>query len=94
VSDPVGDVAMQQDLFGGEVPLAQAPRATGDVSAPVAREPGWYLIATNTAGPRSWHRLASGTSGTVITACGVRGRTVADASRQIVRCQACVDAGG
>jgi hypothetical protein len=55
----------------------------------VLRRPGWYLIATRTSGPVCWHVLVTGSRGTVITGCGLTGRTVSEASRLITLCPVC-----
>jgi hypothetical protein len=84
---------MQQDIFGGEAPMAASEP---DVAPePVPKSPGWYLVASRSAGPTFWHLLASaGASGTVVTRCGVRGHVVADAARTMTCCPECTAALG
>lgn len=80
---------MQQDFFGGEVPMVPALEATGEA---VERRPGWYLVATRTLGPRFFHLLSSaGVGGTVVTRCGFRGRVVDSDVRSMVPCPECTE---
>lgn len=93
MSDHPADISlpMQQDLFGGEVPMATTSQSTAANEPVVAtRQPGWYLIATKTAGPQMWHRLMSGQRATVVTVCGLVGRTVTESQRQITLCPTCL----
>ena len=81
---------MQMDFFGGETPMS----ASGvQAETPVPRRPGWYAVATRTAGPRWFHLLSSaGVNSTVVTRCGLRGHVVDNDAREMVPCPECTEA--
>lgn len=83
----MSDTPMQTDIFGGETPMTTAEPAAAPVA--VLRRPGWYLVASNFQGPRTWHRLTTGAVGMVITVCGRKGRVVPDSQREILLCPDC-----
>jgi hypothetical protein len=61
------------------------------LATPVLRVPGWYLVGSRNAPPRTWHLLSSaGAVGTVVTRCGLRGRVVPDVERMIMQCPLCL----
>lgn len=79
------EIPMQQDIFGGETPMVT------ETAEPltVLRRPGWYLVSTNSQGPRWWHVLMTGARGQVVTRCGLRGHVVGESQREITCCPDC-----
>jgi hypothetical protein len=79
---------MQPELpFDESTPRAALSASEPLPGHPVPREPGWALLG---GAGRLWHRVATTDGhGSLVAACGLGGRYIADVEHEIIKCPAC-----
>jgi len=89
---------MQLEMFPSTYGGLKATRSPNEVTpatdiAPVARTPGWVLVA-GSGGVLGFHRVTTfGKNGTLLTRCGLVGRPIREEAATIQPCPTCAEEG-
>lgn len=81
-------MSQQEQLFPSETKTKTVVPREASIE-PVPRAPGWVLIGT-IKGPMGFHRVRSmNRLGSLVTACGLVGRKIAEGQQAILECPEC-----